>query len=150
MIPTDTSGCAAPLRFAKSLCRKCNSGKNADCASRSFESEMIQRNKNGARSHFAMPPGRFVRYAAVLLAVFSLVSPRAAFPATQRATVDRCGVLNTRDGLTLKVSADEGSIRIVPLDRGAAPVIRYSVHIETDLRGGEGARHLHAPSPFAK
>src|SRR5882724_8007983 len=150
MIPTGTSGCAAPLRFAKSLCRKCNSGKNADCASRSFESEMIRRNKNEAGSHFAIPPGRFTRCAAVLLAVFSLVSPRAAAPATQRATVDRSGVLNTRDGLTLKVSADEGSIRIVPLDRGAAPVIRYSVHVETDLRGEKAQELLERYSISAK
>src|SRR2546429_5442865 len=150
MIPTGTSGCAAPLRFAKSLCRKCNSGKNADCASRSFESEMIHRTKNGAGSHFATRLGRCTRYAAVLLAVFSLVSPRAAFPATQRATVDRSGVLNTRDGLTLKVSADEGSIRIVPLDRGAAPVIRYSVHVETDLRGSQAQQLLERHSISAK
>src|SRR5947207_13498167 len=141
MIPTGTSGCAAPPRSAKSLCRKCNSGKNADCASRSFESEMIQRTKNGAGSHFAVAPGRFTRYGAFLLAVSSLVSPRAAAPATQRATVDRSGVLNTRDGLTLKVSADEGASRIVPLARGAAPVIRYPVHVETHLRGSQ-AQHL--------
>src|SRR5258708_30734690 len=93
---------------------------------------MGQSNKDGAGWHFATGLGRFTRYAAVLLAVFSLVSPRAAAPATQRATVDRSGVLNTRDGLTLKVSADEGSIPIVPLDRSAAPVIPYSVHVETD------------------
>src|SRR6476646_5076754 len=93
---------------------------------------MSQRFKNGTGSRFAMRLGRSTRCAAFLL---TLVAPRAAVPATQRATVDRSGVLNTRDGLTLKVSADEGSIRIVPLDRGAAPVIRYSVHVETDLRG---------------
>ncbi len=111
---------------------------------------MIQRTKNGAGWHFATRLGRFTRYAAVLLAVSSLVSPRAAVPATQRATVDRSGVLNTRDGLTLKVSADEGSIRIVPLDRGAAPVIRYSVHIETDLRGGKAQELLERYSISAR
>jgi TonB family protein len=116
----------------------------------SFESEMIQRIKNGTRSHFAIRLGRFTRCAAFLLAVFSLVSPDAAVPATQRATVDRSGVLNTRDGLTLKVTADEGSIRIVPLDRGAAPVIRYSVHIETDLRGSQAQQLLERYSIFAK
>ncbi|HXJ46336.1 MAG TPA: hypothetical protein VNK47_06650, partial [Candidatus Dormibacteraeota bacterium] len=71
---------------------------------------MIQQTKNGAGSHFAKRLGRFTRYAAFVFAVSSLVSPRAAVPATQRATVDRSGVLNTRDGLTLKVTADEGSI----------------------------------------
>jgi len=111
---------------------------------------MIQRTKNGAWPHFAVQLGSFTRYAAFLLAAFSLVSPRAAAPATQRATVDRSGVLNTRDGLTLKVTADEGSIRIVPLDRGAAPVVRYSVHIETDLRGGQAQQLLERYSISAK
>jgi len=111
---------------------------------------MIQQTKNGAGSHFAMRLGALTRYAAFVLAVSSLVSPRAAVPATQRATVDRSGVLNTRDGLTLKVSADEGSIRIVPLDRGAAPVIRYSVHVETDLRGSRAQQLLERYSISAK
>ena len=116
----------------------------------SFESEMIQRTKNGAGPHFAVRFGKFTRYAAFLLAVFSLILPRAAAPATQRATVDRSGVLNTRDGLTLKVSADEGSIRIVPLDRGAASVVRYSVHVETDLRGSRAQQLLERYSISAK
>jgi len=111
---------------------------------------MSQRTNNGAGSHFAKRLGRFTRYAAFVFAVSSLVSPRAAVPATQRATVDRSGVLNTRDGLTLKVTADEGSIRIVPLDRGAAPVIRYSVHIETDLRGGQAQQLLERYSISAR
>lgn len=116
----------------------------------SFESEMIERTNNGAGPHFAIRLGRFIRYAALLLAIFSLVLPLAAVPATQRATVDRSGVLNTRDGLTLKVSADEGSIRIVPLDRGAAPVIRYSVHVETDFRGSQVQQLLERYSISAK
>src|SRR5579859_5203201 len=111
---------------------------------------MIQHTKNGAGPHFAVRLGKFTRYAAFLLAVFSLILPRAAAPATQRATVDRSGVLNTRDGLTLKVSADEGSIRIVPLDRGAASVVRYSVHVETDLRGSRAQQLLERYSISAK
>jgi TonB family protein len=111
---------------------------------------MIQRNKIGSGSRFVTPLGRFARYTAILLASFSLVSPRAAAPATQRATVDRSGVLNTRDGLTLKVTADEGSIRIVPLDRGASPVVRYSVHVETDLRGNQAQQLLERYSITAK
>src|SRR5258708_39297623 len=111
---------------------------------------MGQSNKDGAGWHFATGLGRFTRYAAVVVAVSSLVSPRAAAPATQRATVDRSGVLNTRDGLTLKMTADEGSIRIVPLDRGASPVIRYSVHVETDLRGSQAQQLLERYSVTAK
>src|SRR6266700_902455 len=98
---------------------------------------MIQSNKNGIAPRFATQLGKFTRFAAFLVAGISMISPRAAAPATQRASIDRSGVLNTRDGLTLKMTADEGSIRIVPLNRGASPVIRYSVHVETDLRGNQ-------------
>lgn len=73
-----------------------------------------------------------------------------ALPASQRATIDRSGVLNTREGLTLKVIADEGSIRIVPLDRGASPVVRYTVHVETDLRGNQAQQILEHYSITAK
>src|SRR5260221_11815050 len=111
---------------------------------------MIQSNKNGIAPRFAAGPPKFIRLAVFLVAGVSIVSPRAAVPATQRATVDRSGVLNTRDGLTLKMTADEGSIRIVPLDRGASPVIRYSVHVETDLRGGKAQELLERYSISAR
>ncbi len=116
----------------------------------SFESEMIQSNKNGIAPRFAAGLRKFIRLAVFLVAGVSIVSPRAAVPATQRATVDRSGVLNTRDGLTLKMTADEGSIRIVPLDRGASPVIRYSVHVETDLRGNQAQQLLERYALTAK
>ncbi len=80
--------------------------------------------------------------ALIATASFFIPGSTTVKAATQRATVDRSGVLNTRDGLTLKVVADEGSIRIVPLDRGAAPVVRYSVHVETDLRGNQAQELL--------
>jgi TonB family protein len=111
---------------------------------------MIQKNNFGRGSRFAVRLGRFARYATFLIASVSLVPPRAADPATQRATFDRSGVLNTRDGLTLKLTADEGSIRIVPLDRGASPVIRYSVHVETDLRGNQAQQLLERYSVTAQ
>jgi TonB family protein len=60
-------------------------------------------------------------------------------PASQHSTAERTGVLQTRDGLTLRLTADLGSARIVPLEEGAAPVVRYSVHLETD-----------APAPLAQ
>ncbi|MBS1839810.1 MAG: energy transducer TonB [Acidobacteria bacterium] len=86
---------------------------------------------------------------AFLLVAF-VSCPGIASPASQRATIDRSGVLSTRDGLTLKVIADEGSIRIVPLDRGASPVVRYSVHVETDLRGNQAQQILDRYSVTAK
>jgi TonB family protein len=60
-------------------------------------------------------------------------------PASQHSSAERTGVLQTRDGLTLKLTADLGSVRIVSLEEGAEPVVRYSVHLETD-----------APAPLAQ
>jgi TonB family protein len=52
--------------------------------------------------------------------------------AAVHVTAERNGVLSTSDGLTLRLKADLGSVRIVALESGAAPVVRYLVHIETD------------------
>jgi|SRR6266404_125016 len=97
---------------------------------------MIQCSKLGMMSRGATPLRRRSRIFLIVLAVlasFSLLPFASA--ATRRATLDRAGVINTRDGQTLKLVADEGSITIVTLDRGASPVVRYSVHVETDARG---------------
>src|SRR6266849_303175 len=51
-----------------------------------------------------------------------------------RAVAERSDTLQTREGLTLRLTTDLGSVRIVPLEAGAAPVVRYSVRIETDAR----------------
>src|ERR1700722_15558762 len=51
-----------------------------------------------------------------------------------RASVDRSGTLPTRDGLTLHLTTDVGSVHIVALGPGTPPVVRYTVHIETDAR----------------
>jgi TonB family protein len=64
--------------------------------------------------------------------------------------LDRTGILTTREGLTLKVVADEGSINVVTLDRGASPVVRYSVHVETDLRGSQAQQIVDRYSITAK
>jgi TonB family protein len=64
-------------------------------------------------------------------------SPRdPALPAEPgpRASVDRSGTLPTRDGQTLHLTTDVGSVRIVALDPGAPRAVRYTVHIETDAR----------------
>jgi TonB family protein len=53
-------------------------------------------------------------------------------PVTPHASAERTGTLQTQDGLTLRLGADLGSVRIITLDAGAAPVVRYTVHIETD------------------
>jgi TonB family protein len=64
-------------------------------------------------------------------------SPRdPALPAEPgpRASLDRSGTVQTRDGQTLHLTTDVGSIRVVALEPGAPSVVRYTVHIETDAR----------------
>src|SRR5579859_4950802 len=102
-------------------------------------------------SHAAASPRRNRRQLAlaILLFAFSVCVPFAG-AATQRATLDRTGILTTRDGLTLKVVADEGSVNVVTLDRGASPVVRYSVHVETDLRGSQAQQIVDRYSITAK
>jgi TonB family protein len=56
-------------------------------------------------------------------------------PVTQHFFAERNGAFETKNGLTLHLSADLGSVRIVSLEAGAAPAVRYTVHIETDARG---------------
>jgi TonB family protein len=71
-------------------------------------------------------------------------------PGSQHATADRSGVLATKDGLTLRLTTDLGSVNIVQIDSGAAPVVRYTVHLETDARGPAAQRLLNAYSLKAK
>jgi TonB family protein len=66
------------------------------------------------------------------------------------ATAVRNGVLSTRDGLTLRLTTDLGSVNIVQLEADAAPVVRYTVHIETDARGAAAQRLLDSYSLKAK
>jgi len=62
-------------------------------------------------------------------------------PTPARFSANRTGSLQTSDGLTLRLAADLGSVKIVPLESGSAPVVRYAVHIETDAQAPL-AQHL--------
>ncbi len=62
------------------------------------------------------------------------VNPPVPADPGPRASVDRSGTLQTRDGLTLHLTADVGSVRVIVLEPGAPPVVRYTAHIETDAR----------------
>jgi TonB family protein len=73
-----------------------------------------------------------------------------ADPGSQHASVARTGVLGTREGLTLRLTTDLGSVSIVQLEAGAAPVVRYTVRIETDARGPAAQQLLDAYSLKAK
>ena len=55
-------------------------------------------------------------------------------PSPARTSDDRTGTLQTSEGLTLRLSTDLGSVKIVQLEEGAAAQVRYSVHLETDVR----------------
>ncbi len=55
-------------------------------------------------------------------------------PGGAHSSRDLNGVLNTDENLTLHLNTDLGSVHVVPLQKGAPPVVRYSVHIETDAR----------------
>jgi Gram-negative bacterial TonB protein C-terminal len=63
-------------------------------------------------------------------------------PSAARVAADRNGSFPTKDGLTLRLTTDLGSVKIVPLPPGAPPVVRYTVHIETDARGPLAQRLL--------
>lgn len=60
--------------------------------------------------------------------------PKNPDPVAPHVSTTRTGVLGTTDGLTLRLITDLGSVKIIPLEAGAAPEVRYVVHIETDAR----------------
>src|SRR5260370_37494787 len=64
-----------------------------------------------------------------------------ADPGSQHTSVVRSGSMETKEGLTLRLTSALGSVNIVPLEAGAAPVVRYTVHIETAARR-PAAQHL--------
>src|SRR6266568_1350529 len=60
--------------------------------------------------------------------------PPAGDPGIPHAAADRVGFVQTLEGQTLHLSADLGTVHIFTLEPGAAPMVRYNVHIETDVR----------------
>jgi Gram-negative bacterial TonB protein C-terminal len=55
-------------------------------------------------------------------------------PAGVHTGADRTGSFPTRENLTLHLTTDLGTVKITALPAGAAPVLRYTAHIETDAR----------------
>src|SRR6516162_6285636 len=71
----------------------------------------------------------------IFLLVFSLLFLPLSLQgenAPPHASVDRNGELRVSNGMTLHVSADLGSVRIETLPPNAPPVLRYTVHVETE------------------
>jgi TonB family protein len=73
-----------------------------------------------------------------------------AEPGSQHVSAMRTGALNTRDGLTMRLTTDLGSVSIIQLESGATPVVRYTVHLETDARGSAAQQLLDSYSLKAK
>lgn len=63
-------------------------------------------------------------------------------PGAPRTSINRSGVLQTREGLTLRLTTDLGSVNVTQLEPGAPPVVRYTVHVETDAHGAPAAQVL--------
>lgn len=82
--------------------------------------------------------------AGITLAAYSAdpTTPPAPSEPSPRVSVDRTGEVRTQDGQTLHLTADLGSVHITELEPGAAPVVRYAVHIETDARQPIGEKLL--------
>src|SRR5437588_8818320 len=70
----------------------------------------------------------------------SALPEKAADPGAARTSIFRSGVLETKEGLTLRLVADLGSVNIMPIQAGSSPVVRYTVHVETDARGAAADR----------
>ena len=68
------------------------------------------------------------------LADIFLVEPVKAEAVTPRVSADRSGSINTTENQTLRLTTDMGSVKVIALPKGAAPVVNYSVHIETDAK----------------
>src|ERR1700757_2579058 len=78
----------------------------------------------------------------VVCLVFSS-SPRAENAASPpHASVDRSGELRVSNGMTLHLTADLGNVRIETLPPDAPAVVRYAVHIETDVPNPAGQKLL--------
>ncbi len=123
--------------------------------------------QHAQRIHVFSAASRLAR-AGVIFLLFgaAFVPPRLAFasgaeaaaveptkpgdPTPPRVSADRNGFLPTKDGLTLRLTTDLGSVRIVALEPGAAPAVRYAVHIETDARSPLAERMLDRYSLTAK
>jgi TonB family protein len=79
--------------------------------------------------------------AAVAL-VLSAGHPASAESNGPHQSTGRSGSIPTSDGLTLHLKIDLGSVEIQTLPPGSPRAVRYSVHIETDARGGQAQNLL--------
>ena len=86
-----------------------------------------------------LSPIAIVSLAGVMLLASPAWAGTAAVP--PHTSVNRTGELRVSNGMTLRVNADLGNIRIETLPPNAPPAVRYTVHIETDA-GGPFVQHV--------
>src|SRR5256885_6970235 len=155
-IPAVTCGCAAPPPYGKLALVKCSSRPD------------IVSTMNAIFQQGPFSVARRVALLSVLAILFFLapLTPPAwpaeakeppgtaptqpPDPGSQHASIVRSGTLGTKDGLTLRLTTDLGSVNIIQFEAGAAPVVRYTVHIETDARGAAAQQLLDAYSLKSK
>jgi TonB family protein len=84
----------------------------------------------------------------VFLSFPSVAAPRvepaakaAELPGTRTTTI-QSGIIQTADGLTLHLTTDLGSVKILQSQAGAEPAVRYTVRIETDAHGSAAQQLL--------
>jgi len=83
-------------------------------------------------------------------AASGLEPANAPEPNPSHFSADRVGVLETKEKLALHLTTDLGSVHVTSLEPGATPMVRYSVHIETDARAPLAQRLLDGYSLRAK
>jgi hypothetical protein len=138
------------------------SDANIDRTQNEIQESEIQKQKMNARPNprfFAAPNQAMARVAIISMLVFSAMNcarvataraidpvpvepAKPGEPSGARVAADRTGSLPTKDGLTLHLATDLGSVKIVSLPAGAPPVVRYTVHLETDARAPLAGRLL--------
>src|SRR5260370_15465903 len=159
VIRARTCGCAAPPPCGRSARAKRSERSDGRKSSSTMNMRFYQKSFSMAR------PVSFFRTSVILIFLAPLAHPvfaadakepapiehmQPAEPGSQHASAVRNGVLSSRDGLTLRLTTDVGSVNIVQLEAGGAPVVRYTVHIETDARGTADQQLLDSYSLKAK
>src|SRR6266478_1370776 len=152
-------GCAAPLpcgRLARAKCSNRPGGRKfRSTMNMHFHHRFFPNTRRAARLPLLALLFSGVRLAPPVFAANAkepapIEHPQPSEPGSQHASAVRTGALSTRDGLTLRLTTDFGPVNIVQLEAGAAPVVRYNVHIETDARGPAAQQLLDTYSLKAK
>src|SRR6202171_4787588 len=143
VIPAATCGCAAPPPCGRLARAKCSSRTDGRKFRSTMNIRLHQRFSSIARRNALLHDLAVIFFLAQLAPpIFAAKTKQPAViehtqpvdPGSQHASAVRTGVLTTTDGLTLRLTTDLASVNIVQLEAGAAPVLRYTVHIETDAR----------------